>query len=97
MTVNAEEKVEKTSETVILQLSYPQSGTGYFYILWKSTGPGEFKPIYKSEGSSYQNGKQNWREAVLDTNLLCNTDENLELRIDVMLAQNNGDHKMMMT
>jgi hypothetical protein len=35
-----------------------------------------------------------WREAVLDTNLLCNTDADLELRLDVMKIHQSGNNTL---
>lgn len=40
MIVSAEEKVHKQSETILLSLGSDQSGTGYFFIIWKFMGPG---------------------------------------------------------
>lgn len=40
MIVQAEEKVNKPSETVQIQLQSQKSGQGYFYIFWKSISPG---------------------------------------------------------
>ena len=79
--------------TAILKLSTQQSGKGYFYIIWKTLNPGEFKPVYKSEGSTYQNGKQVWRDAIIDTLMLCNAEDDLEMRLDVMKADDRGNHK----
>ena len=40
-------------------------------------------------------GWRNWREAVLDTNLLCSNDLDADMRFDFMLLSEVGDHKLL--
>ena len=38
---------------------------------------------------------RNWREAVLDTNLLCSNDLDADMRFDFMLLSDDGAHKLL--
>ena len=52
-----------------------------------------YKPVYRSEGQVKLTNRQIWREAVLDSNLLCDSDENRDIKIDFFEAQHDGNHK----
>ena len=56
--------------------------------------PNRWKPVFKSEAQPVVKGQQNWREAHLDTNMLCNGDKEKDFRIDFMEARNDGNHKL---
>ena len=45
-----------------------------------------YKPVYRSEGQVKLTNRQIWREAVLDSNLLCDSDENRDIKIDFFEA-----------
>ena len=89
--ITAEEK-KKGGSTVVLQFTAPLSSDGHFFIIWKKVMQ-QWKPVYKSEGSTYQRGTQVWREAILDSNMLADNDDS-QIRIDFMLAQDSGDHRL---
>jgi hypothetical protein len=49
--ITAEEKRRTQGATAVMKLtgSFKQS-TEIFFIIWKQLSPGNFKPVYKSEG-----------------------------------------------
>ena len=67
--------------------------TEIFFIIWKETQPGMFKPVYKSEAQPRRKNVQDWHTAVIDTNHLCYGNHSVPFRIDFMAASNTGDHK----
>lgn len=87
------ENVKRGGQTVIMML-HGQFNTGseVFYIVWKQLSPGKWKPVYKSEAQVKQGGKHKFREAVLNTTLL--GEENDEFRVDFMIAQSSGNHTL---
>ena len=68
------------------------AGTEVFFIIWKKQGSSH-KPVYKSEGQPQMNGKQKWKDLVIETNLLCGGRDNEEWRIDFIAARADGNHK----
>ena len=91
--VNAEEKVNSPGQSIVLKLEANLNKKGLFFLIWKSIGSG-YKPVYKSAGAAVQNNKQVWGEAVLVSDFLCNNDDNLQLRADLMEAHETGNHKL---
>ena len=45
--------------------------------------PGNYKPVYKSEFTESKGGNLKWNAFMIDTSILCNSDPELELKIEV--------------
>lgn len=56
--ITAEEKKRTQGATAILKLTgHFQKSTEIFFIVWKQLSPGNFKPVYKSEGQPQLGGR----------------------------------------
>lgn len=53
------------------------------------------KPVFKSAAVTTSQNQQRWHEAILDTNLLCNGDNDAEFRMDFYLSRSDGNHKLL--
>jgi hypothetical protein len=71
-----EKKMSQKTEIVLLKLKGRLANSGSsFFIVWKNLGPNQWKPVFKSEVKSSERGCQNWNQFKIDTQLLCNDDE----------------------
>ena len=72
--ITSEEKKKDGGMTAVMQLQghFKKANEDIFFIIWKQISRGKFKPVFKSAAVTTANSLQNWKEAVLDTNLLCN-------------------------
>jgi len=86
------------SESAVIQLKgrLPDHGN-IFFIIWKQLAPNKYKPVYKSEFKSTERGCQNWNELAIDTGLLCNQDQEQEIKFDFYRQESNGDNKLLGT
>ena len=88
------ENVKRGGNTAILKfIGQFKTSSEVFYIIWKELSPGKWKPIYKSESQIKQGAGHRFREAVLNTNLIGEKDQ--EFRLDFMIAQDSGNHKLL--
>ena len=75
LVITAEERKSSKGATALIKFTGDfQQSTEVFFIVWKELLPGNFKPVYKSEGQPLINGQRSWHECIIDTNLLCNGD-----------------------
>lgn len=69
------------------------SSDGYnFFFVHKFMGPNNFKPIYKSEITSYINGRYSWNLVSLLTSEMANEDPEREIRFEFFKSQKSGKH-----
>lgn len=74
--LTAEEKKTTGGQTALIQFSGAFGIQGdVFFIMWKQLQPGKWKPVYKSAAAPNRKGAWFWKEAVMNTNFLCNGDD----------------------
>lgn len=94
----AEEKKAGVGQTASCKFQGEISDSGYlFFIVWKQLSPGKYKPVYKSEIKPQNRGRQDWNEFKIDTQTLCNADEEQEIKLDFFRSVSSGNHKLLGT
>lgn len=92
VTITAE-NIKRGGQTALLKFHGQfKTSSEVFYIIWKELSPGKWKPVYKSEAQVKQGGQHKFREAVLNTSMLGDDDQ--EFRVDFMIAQDSGNHTL---
>ena len=87
MVLTAEEKKSTGGQTALIQFAGKFKVKGdIFFILWKQLSPGKWKPVYKSAAAPNRKGNWAWHEALLNTNFLCNGNEQQEFRADFLMS-----------
>ena len=63
-----------------------------FFLVHKFMGPGQYKPVYKSEITSCLGGRFSWNLVSILTSELANEDPEREIRIEFFKSQKSGKH-----
>ena len=72
------------------------SGLGtssHFLVINRMDGPGNFRPVYKSETKTIVNGKITWTTIIIDTDTLCDNVSDQEILLQVFKHNSSGRHE----
>merc|ERR1719329_19112 len=97
LTLNAEEsKRAQGLENVLIKFDgISTSKNSFFMIIWKKHASGKYRPVYKTETKPGRDGMVNWTQILLDTDTLCNDDDDHKLKIDLFEFKREGTHKLL--
>lgn len=93
--IMAEEKKENYGNVLAIMdidCDYDQAD-GLFMVLNKTKSPGNYQPIYKTECMNRSGGKVKWNTINVDTDTLCNNEDDQEIMMQIFEYKTSGNHK----
>ena len=93
--ITCEEKSSRGQDAYIKFNGRVSASNPVFYVVWKLLASGSYKPVYKSEMKKPVKGIYDWSEFKIDTEVLCNQNHDQKIKVEILEASQDGNHKIL--